>query len=77
MINKLPHTFVGTAMFQIQGMTCDHCGRAVAAEIGALEGVESVTVDLTTDTVTVSATQPVDRIDIVGAVAEAGFMLAT
>jgi hypothetical protein len=36
-----------------------------------------VTVDLTTDTVTVSATQPVDRTDIVGAVAEAGFTLVT
>jgi copper chaperone CopZ len=35
MINNLPHTFVGTVMFQIEGMTCDHCGRAVAAEIGA------------------------------------------
>ena len=31
----------------VVGMTCDHCARAVRAEVSAIEGVTDVAVDLT------------------------------
>ena len=60
---------------EIGGMTCDHCRRAVTEEISAVAGVESVTVDLASGLVTVSAGRPVDRADIAAAVDEAGYSL--
>jgi copper chaperone CopZ len=61
--------------FTVTGMTCAHCQRAVTEEISAIEGVESVDVDLATGTVTVTADRPVDRADIAAAVDEAGCVL--
>jgi len=74
-INDIPRTFVGTTTFHVDGMTCDHCRNAVTTEICSVPGVDSVAVDLSTGTVTVSATAPVDRSDIAAAVHEAGYRL--
>jgi copper chaperone CopZ len=73
--NDIPRTFVGTTTFRVEGMTCDHCRRAVTTEISAVAGVESVAVDLPAGIVTVCASQPVDRADIAAAVDEAGYAL--
>jgi copper chaperone CopZ len=70
-----PRTFIGSTTFEVTGMTCAHCQRAVTEQIAAVDGVESVTVDLATATVTVTASQPVDRADIAAAVDEAGYTL--
>ena len=75
MQNSIPRTFVGTTTFRVDGMTCDHCRHAVTTEICAVPGVDSVDVDLTSGTVTVSASTPVDRADIAAAVDEAGYTL--
>ncbi|MGY1619854.1 heavy-metal-associated domain-containing protein [Geodermatophilus sp. SYSU D00691] len=75
MLSNTPRTFVGSTTFTVDGMTCDHCRRAVTEEISAVDGVESVTVDLATGTVTVATTSPVDRADIAAAVDEAGYSL--
>jgi copper chaperone CopZ len=75
MINDFSPTFVGTTTFRVEGMTCDHCRQAVTAEISAVPGVEGVSVDLATGTVTVSAVQSIDRTDIAAAVDEAGYTL--
>ena len=75
MLNGTPHTFVGATAFQVTGMTCAHCQRAVTQEISAVAGVESVDVDLDSGTVTVTATEPVDRADIATAIDEAGYVL--
>jgi copper chaperone len=32
--------------YQVTGMTCEHCTRAVTEEIGSLDGVSAVAVDL-------------------------------
>ena len=32
--------------YDVVGMTCDHCVRAVTEEVGAVTGVSQVTVDL-------------------------------
>jgi copper chaperone CopZ len=75
MLNETPRTFVGTTTFQVAGMTCGHCQRAVTEEVTRITGVESVAVDVTTGNVTVTAVQPVDRADIAAAVDEAGYTL--
>jgi len=75
MLNGTPRTFVGATAFHVTGMTCAHCRRAVSDEIAAVDGVETVTVDLASGTVTVTAARPVDRADIAAAVDEAGYSL--
>ena len=71
----------GTAMSYIEthnvvGMTCDHCARAVRAEVSAIEGVTDVDVDLTRGVVRVTAEQPVPITALRDAVEEAGYTLA-
>jgi copper chaperone len=75
MLSDTPRTFIGSTTFTVTGMTCDHCRRAVTEEISAVDGVESVDVDLASGTVTVTTAGPVDRADIVAAVDEAGYAL--
>ena len=42
----------------VVGMTCDHCARAVHAEVSAIEGVTHVDVDLTRGVVRVTPSRP-------------------
>ena len=60
----------------VVGMTCDHCVRAVRAEVSALVGVTDVDVDLSRGVVRVTATQPVSTRALRHAVEEAGYSLA-
>ena len=71
----------GTVMSYIEthdvvGMTCDHCVRAVRAEVSAIEGVTNVDVDLIRGVVHVTAEQPVRTTALREAVEEAGYALA-
>jgi copper ion binding protein len=75
MMTSTPRTFVGTTTFQVRGMTCGHCERAITQEIGRVAGVRSVVVDLPAGAVTVSVDTAVDRADIAAAVDEAGYAL--
>ena len=75
MLENTPRTFVGATTFRVTGMSCDHCQRAVTEEISRVPGVQGITVDLATGSVTVTATQPVDRADVAHAVGEAGYTL--
>lgn len=75
MLDRTPRTFIGATTFQVTGMTCGHCQRAVAEEISRIDGVHGVTVDLAAGSVTVTAMQPVDRADVARAVDEAGYTL--
>ena len=75
MLESTPRTFIGATTFQVTGMTCGHCQRAVTEEISRIPGVQGVAVDLGTGSVTVTTTQPVDRADIAHAVDEAGYTL--
>ena len=75
MLDNTPRTFIGATTFQVTGMTCGHCQRAVTEEINRIPGVHGVAVDLPTGSVTVTVTQPVDRADIAHAVDEAGYTL--
>jgi copper chaperone CopZ len=75
MLKDTPRTFIGATTFQVTGMTCGHCQRAVTEEISRIPGVQEVAVDLAAGSVTVTATQPVDRADVAHAVDEAGYTL--
>ena len=60
----------------VVGMTCDHCARAVRAEVSTIDGVTDVDVDLTRGVVSVTAEQPVPTTALRDAIEEAGYTLA-
>lgn len=62
--------------YKVTGMSCSHCVNAVRQEIGALDGVTDVVVDLGSGTVTVTSTRPLDEDAVREAVDEAGYELA-
>jgi copper ion binding protein len=64
------------ATYSVTGMTCDHCVRAVAAEVGKIAGVASVNVDLGAGRVTLRSDGPVDAAVVRAAVEEAGYEVA-
>jgi copper chaperone len=69
---------VTTQTFQVSGMTCEHCVKAVSQEIGALVGVDQVSVSLVpgeTSTVTVVSAAPLELAAVREAVDEAGYEL--
>jgi copper chaperone len=61
--------------FTVTGMTCGHCVAAVTEEVGALDGVTDVRVDLGTGEVAVVSTRPLERELVAAAVVEAGYEL--
>ena len=67
---------MATTTYTVKGMTCGHCVSAVRKEIGAIEGVTAVDVDLASGAVRVDSTVPVAEADIVAAVDEAGYEVA-
>jgi len=58
--------------FSVPGMTCGHCEAAVKQEVGAVDGVTDVVVDLDVKRVVVTGTG-LKRVLIVEAIDEAGF----
>ena len=75
MLPGTPRTFIGSTTFTVRGLTGAPSRRALVEHIAAVGGVESVTVDAASGTVTVRAAEPVDRADVADAVAAAGFTL--
>jgi copper chaperone len=67
---------MATTNYQVTGMTCEHCVRAVSAEIGQLPGVTGVRVDLASGAVEVTSERPLDLAEVRAAVDEAGYELA-
>ena len=64
------------ATFQVTGMTCDHCVRAITSEVSQIPGVTSVYVDLSSGAVTVASRQPINNAAVAAAIDEAGYTLA-
>jgi len=61
--------------YQVTGMTCEHCVRAVTEEIRNLDGVSTVSVELSpggASAVTVTAGAPLSTAAIESALDEAG-----
>jgi copper ion binding protein len=67
---------MSTSTWNVTGMTCGHCVAAVTEEVSAIEGVESVEVDLETGAVVVIAASDPTREQMAAAVEEAGYALA-
>lgn len=68
-----------TTTILVDGMTCEHCVRAVTEELSRLPGVTSVQVDLQTGAsspVRVDGDLPLDPEQLAAAVDEAGYTLA-
>jgi copper chaperone len=62
----------------VTGMTCGHCVSSVTEELGAIEGVESVSVQLNAggvSTVTVASSSALNPAAVRAAVDEAGYSL--
>lgn len=64
---------MSTKVYQVQGMSCEHCRAAVKDAIGRLPGVTGVEVDLATGRVTVTYTGELDDRQVREAVADAGY----
>jgi copper chaperone len=61
--------------YRVQGMTCDHCARAVTEEVTKIEGVTDVAVDVGAGQVTVTSSAPLGSDAVREAVDEAGYEL--
>lgn len=71
---------MSTTTVSISGMTCGHCVDSVSEEISAIDGVQSVSVDLNKggiSTATVTSTGDIDSEQIGEAVAEAGYLVVS
>lgn len=55
----------------VEGMTCGHCEQSVEDAVRSIEGVESVSADRITETVTVEG--DVDTNELVAAIDDAGY----
>lgn len=64
-----------TTSYVVEGMTCDHCAAAVTREIGALDGVTSVDVNLGSGGVVVESDHVLDAAVVQEAIEEAGYVL--
>ena len=65
-----------TSTYTVNGMSCGHCVAAVTEELGKLDGVSHVDVDLGSGRVTVESDGPLDDDEVAAAVDEAGYTLA-
>ncbi len=68
-----------TTVLQVTGMTCGHCVASVTEELGAIDGVSAVDVDLVpggSSAVSVTSAAELDSAAVEAAVAEAGYSLA-
>jgi copper chaperone len=65
-----------TSTYTVTGMTCGHCVQSVQTEIGKIDGVTGVDVDLASGRVVVEGSAPIDEADIAAAVDEAGYEIA-
>jgi copper chaperone len=65
-----------TATYTVTGMTCDHCVRSVREEIGEIEGVSDIDVDLASGAVSVTSSRPLQDASVRAAVEEAGYRLS-
>ncbi|BCK53238.1 heavy-metal-associated domain-containing protein [Nocardia wallacei] len=68
---------MATSTYTVTGMTCGHCVASVRQEIGKIDGVTSVDVDLASGRVQVESAAPLAAADVAAAVDEAGYQVAS
>jgi copper chaperone len=62
--------------YTVTGMVCQHCVTAVTEEVGAIEGVTDVQVDLDAGRVRITSNGPLDSAVVRAAIDEAGYEMA-
>ena len=62
--------------YTVDGMSCDHCVKAITSEVTRLAGVDAVAVDLANRTVSVSG-DDVDDAAVAAAIDEAGYTVVS
>ena len=67
---------MATATYTVTGMTCEHCVASVKEEVGEIDGVTGVDVDLASGRLDVTSDGDVDRGAVEAAVTEAGYQLS-
>jgi copper chaperone len=67
---------VETRSISVTGMSCDHCARAVQAEVGKLPGIADVDVDVAAGRVRITAEPLPDDAALREAIEEAGYEFA-
>jgi copper chaperone CopZ len=65
---------MATVTYSVPGISCDHCKRAIEGEVGAVDGVEAVAVDVAARVVTVTGTAT--DAELRAAIDEAGYEVA-
>ncbi|WP_439680243.1 heavy-metal-associated domain-containing protein [Embleya sp. MST-111070] len=64
-----------TSTYTVTGMTCGHCVSSVKAEVGKIDGVTEVAVDLASGRVTVTSDAALADTAVAAAIDEAGYEL--
>jgi len=67
MMRGTPRSFVGTAVFVLDGPVPDRMRETVAAAVGGVPGVGRCDLDLTRGVLLVTAEEPVERGDVLAA----------
>ncbi|WP_424465839.1 heavy-metal-associated domain-containing protein [Pseudoclavibacter helvolus] len=60
--------------FNVTGMTCAHCERAVTQEVSEVAGVHGVEVSAETGRLVIESAAPIDDAAVLAAVDEAGYV---
>ncbi|OFT26048.1 heavy metal transporter [Brevibacterium sp. HMSC08F02] len=69
---------MATTTINVSGLTCNHCVNAVKDEVGAIDGVQSVKVELVEggiSPVTIESATPLAEADLNDAIDEAGYTI--
>ena len=64
---------MATAEYNVTGMSCGHCEKAVVDEVSKLAGVTSAEASATTGTLTITSEAELSQTDVLAAVEEAGY----
>lgn len=62
---------MSTTIYDVPGISCNHCKMAIEGELGKLADIESVTVDVETRQVTVTGSASTEA--VTAAIDEAGY----
>lgn len=62
--------------YQVTGMSCEHCERAVRGELEQIAGIEQLEVSAATGRLLVTSAEALDDASVLAAVEEAGYSAA-
>ncbi|MFC9788204.1 heavy-metal-associated domain-containing protein [Rhodococcus sp. NPDC127528] len=64
------------ANYTVTGMTCGHCASSVREEVGKIDGITAIDVDVPSGRLTITSTAPLVDAAVIEAVDEAGYRAA-